>query len=460
MSGSDVAHLLPELVVALTAVAGLLLGSFLPQRRQAPVRWLGVAGAAAGVVLAVVGWSTVPVTAFGSGVVVDQLTGVGRVAVLAATAVVLVLAGDDTAWGFHERETEFAVLVQLAAVGAMLLAGSHDLLLLAAASLLAGAPLYAAAGLRRDGRGTEAALKFFLSGALLGLVLLLGVTLLLGLGRSTAYGALVTALPAASPVGVGVGFVAVTGGLLVTIGGVPGHFWVPDAVDGTPPVTGAFLTTVGKVGGVVAVWRLVDEVMPPRVDAGLVVAVLAVASIVLGTFGAFAQTSLRRLLAYSTVAQVGFLLVPVAVAGRTPLALPALLIYLGGYVVTQLAVFAVLAARPDALEIADQRGLGRDRPGLAAAVIVGLLGLVGTPPTLVFVGKLATFGAAVDGGMAWLAGLAVAASVASLFWSLRWIAPLLTPGDVPVGRVAPRARIVAAVLAVVSVVGAAAGPLL
>ena len=122
---------------------------------------------------------------------------------------------------------------------------------------------------------------------------------------------------------------------------------------------------------------------------------------------------------------------------------------------TNLAVFAVLAARPGAPELADQRGLARRHPVLAVALAAGLLGLVGTPPTVVFAGKLAGFAAAVDGGMTWLAVVGVLNSVASLFYYLRWIAPVFAPGD-PVLRdpVAPRARAVAVVLAVVSVLGA------
>jgi NADH-quinone oxidoreductase subunit N len=245
----------------------------------------------------------------------------------------------------------------------------------------------------------------------------------------------------------------------MTIGGVPAHFWVPDAVDGTSPVSGAVLTTTAKVGGLVAVWRLLVAVPADTVPWPLLVAVLAVASMTLGNLAAFAQTSLRRLLAYSTISQVGYLLVPVAVAARTPLALPALLGYLAAYAVTNLAVFAVVAARPEALEIADQRGLGRRHPVLAVSLVVGLLGLVGTPPTVVFAGKLAGFTAAVDGGMTWLAAVAVLNSVASLVYYLRWIAPLFAAGD-PVLRdpTAPRARAVAVVLAVVSVVGLAAVP--
>lgn len=462
---ADVTTLLPEVVLALGAVLGLLVGSFLTPGREAPVRGIGIAAAVASVVAALVVHGGA--TAFGGTYTVDAATTTVRVLVAGAVAVTLVLAGDvrpgvrnDSFQALDVREpalitgrvdTAFAVLVQLSGVGAMVLGGASDLLLLAAAVLLAGLPLAALAGLARDGRATEAALKYFLTSALFGLVLLTGVTILLGLTGATAYAALGAAGP---PVAAAVALLLVLAGLLMTIGGVPAHFWVPDAVDGTHPVTGAVLTTTAKLGGLVAAWRLLVAVPTTAAPWPLLVAVLAVASMTLGNLAAFAQTSLRRLLAYSTVSQVGYLLVPVAVAGRTPLALPALLGYLAAYAVTNLAVFAVLAARPHALEVADQRGLARRHPVLAVALTIGLLGLVGTPPTVVFAGKLAGFTAAVDGGMTWLAVVAVLNSVASLFYYLRWIAPVFSAGD-PVLRdpVAPRARAVAVVLAVASVVG-------
>ncbi|HEY2223692.1 NADH-quinone oxidoreductase subunit N [Actinomycetospora sp.] len=472
---TDALALLPEIVLALGAVLGLLVGSFSPPGREGGVRGIGiVAAVAAGVVTVARSGAT---TAFGGTYVVDAATDTVRVVVAGAVVATLVLAGDvagnvrkvalqtldvrkaSSITGWTGRtDTAFAVLVQLSAVGAMVLGGASDLLLLAAAVLLAGLPLAALAGLARDGRSTEAALKYFLSSALFGLVLLTGVTVLLGLTGATAYTAL-DRLTGPTAGAAAVALLLVLAGLLMTIGGVPAHFWVPDAVDGTSPVSGAVLTTTAKVGGLVAVWRLLVAVPADTVPWPLLVAVLAVASMTLGNLAAFAQTSLRRLLAYSTISQVGYLLVPVAVAARTPLALPALLGYLAAYAVTNLAVFAVVAARPEALEIADQRGLGRRHPVLAVSLVVGLLGLVGTPPTVVFAGKLAGFTAAVDGGMTWLAAVAVLNSVASLVYYLRWIAPLFAAGD-PVLRdpTAPRARAVAVVLAVVSVVGLAAVP--
>ncbi|MDL5158580.1 NADH-quinone oxidoreductase subunit N [Actinomycetospora termitidis] len=454
----DLLALAPEALLALGAVLGLAVGTWLPPGREGAVRGIGVVAALAAGVVAVA--APVAGPAFGGTFAVDGATAAVRVIVAGAVVVTLVLAGDPSALGgtpdrasptSARVDTAFAVLLQLSAVGAMLLGGATDLLLLASAVLLAGLPLAALAGLARDGRSTEAALKYFLSSALFGLLALAGTTLLLGLAGATAYPAL-AGLTGPAPA---VGIVLVLAGLLMTAGAVPAHFWVPDAVDGTSPVTGAVLTTTAKVGALVALWRLALAV--PGVPVPLLLAIVAVGSMSLGNLAAFAQTSLRRLLAYSTVSQVGYLLVPVVVARETALALPALLGYLAAYVVTNLAVFAVLAARPQALEIGDQRGLARRHPGLAVALAVGLLGLVGTPPTVVFAGKLAGFTAALDGGWAWLAGVAVLNSIASLFYYLRWIAPVFSAGD-PVLRdpVAPRARAVAVVLSAVSLVGTVA----
>ncbi|MBA8824890.1 NADH:ubiquinone oxidoreductase subunit 2 (subunit N) [Saccharopolyspora lacisalsi] len=150
----------------------------------------------------------------------------------------------------------------------------------------------------------------------------------------------------------------------------------------------------------------------------------AAASMTLGNLAAFFQDTVRRLLAYSTIGQVGYLLMAVAVAPRSELALPALLFYLAACAVTNLGAFAVAASFPSATRVSDYRGMGRRHPLLAVSLVICLLGLVGTPPTAVFLGKLAVFTAAVGGGAVWLAVVAVANTVASLFYYLRWIAPV------------------------------------
>jgi NADH-quinone oxidoreductase subunit N len=143
----------------------------------------------------------------------------------------------------------------------------------------------------------------------------------------------------------------------------------------------------------------------------------------LGNLAAFSQTEVLRLLAYSTVSQVGYLFMVVAVAARTDLAVPALAVYLAGYAVTNIGAFAAVAAAPTARTIADWTAAVGRRRWLVVSLVVCLLGLVGTPPTAVFVGKLAVFSAAWDGALVWLVVLAAVNTVASLFYYLRWIAP-------------------------------------
>lgn len=208
-----------------------------------------------------------------------------------------------------------------------------------------------------------------------------------------------------------------TAGLRFKAGGVPAHFWVPDVTDGTSAPVAAFVTTVPKVGALAALFRLLSVGIPAAaVNWPLLVAILAAASMTLGNLAAFFQTSVKRLLAYSAVSQVGYLLMAVAVATSSAMALRSLLFYLAAYALTNLAAFAVVAELPHARTIGSYRGLASRDPGLAAVLAVSLLGLVGTPPTGVFLGKLEVFTAAIDGRYGWLAGLAAVNTVAILFY--------------------------------------------
>ncbi|MFC8429617.1 NADH-quinone oxidoreductase subunit N [Streptomyces sp. NPDC057253] len=414
--------LLPEVLLAASAVLGLLLGAWLPRRRQWLTGALAGTACAVGIVAAAIAAAQPVETAFGASFALDTLTATSRILILGATLLVLALAMPRLY--ADPRETEFYVLLQLASAGALMMAGAQDLLLLAAGYLLASVPAYALAGFRKDGPGTEAALKYYVVGALLGVVMLAGITVLLAAGRVTSYPMLRTELDGAPQGLVAVGTLALLAGILFKAGAVPGHFWVPDAVQGSSAPVAAFLTTIPKIGALAAFHRLAAV---PLADAGLpwaeLLAVLSVASMTLGNLAAFFQQDVRRLLAYSTVSQVGYLLLPVAVVGRTDLDQEALLYYLAGYAVTNLGAFAVVCALPGARTIDDYRGLARAHPALLASLVVCLLGLVGTPPTAVFLGKLEAFSAAFDGGYAWLAVVAAVNTVASLFYYLRWIAP-------------------------------------
>lgn len=430
--------LIPELVLLAGAVLGLLLGSWLPRRRQWVVRLLAAVACVVGLVAAALAMGADPELVFGDSYAVDTATNAVRIIVLAATLLVICLSIETV--GGHRRETEFYVLLLLGALGAIMLVGASDLLLLVAGYLLASIPLYALTGFAKDAPGTEAAMKYYLMGALLGVVMITGVTLLYGAGGATGYRALAQSLPGAPQPAVAVGIVAVLAGLLFKIGAVPAHFWVPDVTQGASTPVAAFVTTIPKIGGLAAAYRLVAEALPGvSVNWPLLLAILATASMTLGNLAAFFQDNVRRLLAYSTISQVGYLLMAVAVATRTDLALPALLFYLAAYAVTNLGAFAVVAEFPRASRIEDYRGLARRHPGLAAVLVVCLLGLVGTPPTAVFLGKLEVFTAAIDGSFTWLAVVAVVNTVASLFYYLRWIAPAFLgrpslPALTPAGR--------------------------
>ncbi|MEU2799579.1 NADH-quinone oxidoreductase subunit N [Streptomyces sp. NPDC007117] len=441
----DLTALIPELALLGAAVIGLLAGSWLPRRRQWAIAVLAAAACAAGLVAtAVTEATTREQTVFSHAFAVDTATFVGRLVVLAALLLVIGMSVESV--HSHRRESEYWVLLLMTGAGTLALIGANDLLMLFAAYLLASVPAYALAGFAKDAPGTEAALKYYLMGALLGTVLLAGTALLYAAGHGTLYRDLKAALPAAPYGLVAVGLVAVLAGLLFKSGAVPAHFWVPDVTDGAPTPVAAYVTTLPKIGGLIAGYRLLHQALPGSdVNWPLLLAILAAATMTLGNLAAFFQTSVKRLLAYSTIGQVGYLLMALAVATRSDLAQQSLLFYLAAYAVTNLGAFAVVTQLPRARTLDDYRGLARRRPGLAAVLLVCLLGLVGTPPTGVFLGKLEIFSATIDGGYTWLAALAVANTVASLFYYLRWLAPLFTTDDVaPAATQAPQGRWAAA----------------
>ena len=413
--------LLPEIVVFLGGLVVLLSGSFLHRQRQWVTRVVAATALAGAITLAVLDLQAPAQTAMAGTFTVDTATGVARVVAALGTLIVLALASDEITGS--PRESETYALLLFATAGTLVLAGADDLLVVTVGFLLASVPLYGLIGIARNERATEAAMKTYLIGALFGIVLLLGVTILFGLSATTAYDQLAERLTDAPAGAVAAGVVAVLAGLMFKAGAVPAHFWVPDAAQGAGGAVAAYLTTVPKIGALIAAYRLI-ALLPDTLAWPLLVAVLAVASMTLGNLAAYWQSDPRRLLGWSTVSQVGYLLVPVAVAGRSDLALPSLLLYLAGYTVTNLAAFAVTTALPDRRDLESYRGLARAQPWLAASLVVALLGLVGTPPTVVFAGKLTTTAAAWDGGYAWLAVVVFVNTLVSLFYYLRWIAPV------------------------------------
>jgi NADH-quinone oxidoreductase subunit N len=418
--------LLPEMLLFVGGLGALIGGSFVPRQRQWLIRVLTAVVLIAAMTAAAVQLAGPAQRAFEGTYTIDTATGVARILAAFGTLLVLALAAEEIAGSARESET-YALLL-FATTGTVVLAGADDLLVLAAGFLLASIPLYGLIGLVNTTAGAEAAMKTYLMGALFGILLLLGVTVLSGVTGTTMYEELEEGLAGAPAVAVAVATVGVVAGLMFKAGGVPAHFWIPDAAQGSSATVATFLTTVPKIGALIAVYRLVG-VLPDTASWPLLVALFAVASMTLGNLAAYWQNDPRRLLGWSTVSQVGFLLVPIVVTGRSNLALPSLLAYLAGYTVTNIAAFAIPAALPDRRDLAAYRGLASQRPWLAAALLVALLGLVGTPPAAVFVGKLTTAAAAWDGGYSWLAVVVFVNTVLSLFYYLRWIVPTYRHAD-------------------------------
>ncbi len=460
--GADLLALLPEALLFLGGMVTLVGGSFTPRTRQWRLRLVAAAATVGSLVAGLAAWGDPARSVLSGTFTVDASTGAARATVTVSLLLILLIAAGELR--DHPRESETYSLLLFGGAGSLLLAGCTDLATLVVAFLLSSIPLYGLVGIVARPDSPEAALKTYLFGALFGILLMLGAVVLYGLAGRTGYPSLGAELPGAPAGAVGAGAVLVLMGLLFKAGGVPAHFWVPDATQGASVTAAAFLTTVPKIGALVAITRLVD-VLPGELRWATVLGVLAVASMTIGNLAALAQNDVRRLLGWSTVSQVGYLLAAAAVAGISDLGRPALLFFLAGYAFTNLAAFAVAAAAPDRRALEHWAGFASTRPVLTGALVVALLGLVGTPPTAVFVGKLTTMGATWDAGLAWLAVALAVNTVVSLFYYLRWIRAALRPAaqvgePAPAGHGALDARTAAFVAAAATIVmGLAAGPL-
>lgn len=417
-----IGDIVPELILLVGAVCVLLYSLFTPQRMQ----WIAalialVLVAAAGVATASMLGGAQRLT-FSSTYAVDAAAVWGKLVVLAVTALTV---GLSIEWFRTDpRHGEFYTLLLFSSLGAVVLAGAADLMELALGVLLSSATGYALAGYHRRSReSSEAAIKYFLLGALANGVMLYGIVLLFGLAASTTYPGLRQGLAGAHvlPLGVGAGLLVV--GLAFKMGAVPAHTWMPDVADGAPAPAAAFLTAAPKVGALIALARLVLILPEATIAWRPLIAVLAALTMTVGNLAALWQENVRRLLGWSAVSQTGYGLLGVVALGRSDLALPAILYFLAAYALANLAAFGVvvelrgLRARPG------YDGLARVRPALTAALAVSFLSFIGIPPLAGFAAKLTLFGAAIEAGYTWLAVLAVANTVVSLAYYGRVLGP-------------------------------------
>lgn len=412
--GSDLGSLLPEIILVITGVLALVAGML---RRHAWALPIVVAGSllAAGFTLPLIGTQT---TLFMGTYRVDDLAVWAKLILLPANALLALLAAAEVRG--TDREATVYSLLAFVTVGALALAGAGDLMILVLGLLLSSLGSFALVAYPRDDRATEAAMKYFVFGAVSGAVMIFGLTYWFGAAGSTLLVDL--ARLNEQPFAAAFGLVAVLVGLGYKAAIAPFHFWAPDAYDGAPVAIAAYLSVVTKVGAIFGLAVIVGNLPLAVVDWRPIIAVLAVASMTYGNLAALPQTNVVRLLAYSSIAQAGYFLLGVAAIGQSDLAVSSLVVFAAAYSAMNLGAFAITLGV--GRDLAAFEGLGRSRPWTGAAMVVFLLSLVGVPPLAGFAGKLLLFGAAIDAGMTWLAIVAILNSVLSLAVYLRVIVPM------------------------------------
>ena len=411
----DLRLLTPELIVAAGAMALMLWGT--GGSRGRAVRWAGV------LVLAAALWEVLMLGAAGEGVgamyVRDGLTVVLQVTALLAALLASALGGSYVERAALEAG-EFHALLLVTALGAMVMAASRDLIMLFLGLETLSIPLYVLAAFARgDRRAQEAGMKYFLLGAFSTAFFLYGIALIFGAAGSTALSTVATAPPSLL-LRIGMGLLLVGLGFKAAV--VPFHAWAPDVYEGAPlPVT-AYMAVIAKVGAFAALLRVMPAVLRSGGDEWIaVLGALSVLTMVLGNFAALLQPGVKRLLAYSSIAHAGFMLIGVAVG--TAEGAGAVAFYLVAYTLMTLGAFGVILMLErrgeEADQIADLTGLAWRSPALAVAMAVFMVSLAGLPPTAGFIAKFYVFAAALDAGQTALAVIGVLTSVVSAYFYLR-----------------------------------------
>lgn len=454
-------RIVPELTVLGGGVSILLFALFAPRALQ----W--VCGAAAILVLLIAGVFAArdlgpPAIAVFSGTYAVDGAALWTKIILLGTALITVLL--SLQWFRTDpRHGEYYTLLLFSTLGAVLMAGALDIMELILAALLSSATGFVLAAFHRSSKASgEAAIKYYLLGALTNGAFLYGTAILFGLAGSTTYSAIRDGLATVDPGwALGIATALIVLGLCFKMGAAPAHQWMPDVAEGAPAPAAAFLTVAGKVGALLALARLVT-LLPEGIGWRPLVAVLAASTMTLGNLAALWQDDVRRLLGWSGVSQTGYGLMAVVALERSSLALPALLFFFLAYALGNLAAFGVVVTLRGLTDRRGFRGLARTRPYLAAALIVSFLSFIGIPPLGGFTAKVLLFAASVEAGYTWLAVLAVANTVVSVAYYARVMGPIFfeDPDALPatLGRAAGAGALACAV-AVIGV-GLAAEPFL
>ena len=428
MTSSDLLTLLPELVLVVWASGLLLADLFIPKDRKGWTAFLAAIGLALAMGFALAQGSGLG-AAFGGMVVSDGFATFAEV-LLALSGVFGILLAYDYLRRFEMVRGEYYTLLLFSVVGMMLMAKAADLMVMFLAVELLSLPLYVLAGLGRPKAvGEEASLKYFLLGAFAAAFFVYGIALTYGATRTTVIADIAAAVANGTAKTT---LLALGGGLMLVglgfkIAAVPFHMWTPDVYEGAPSPVTAFMAVGAKVAGFAALMRVLVLALPALgAQFTPVIWGLAFLSMLGGNLAALAQDNIKRMLAYSSIAHVGYMLVAVVAFADerlAPVAVAAVLFYLAAYAVMNFGAWAVVVALERAegkgLAIADYAGLGRKHPWLALAMTVFMLSFAGFPPTVGFVGKFYLFRVALDAGYIGLAIVGILASVVSVYYYMR-----------------------------------------
>ena len=430
LTPADYSTIWPLIFLTVWASALLLVDLFIPKERKGIIALLSALGLALtlGLTLAQIGQG---ITGFSGMVVLD-----GFAVFVNALLLVSGLLGIALAYGYVKRmgleRGEYYTLLLFSVIGMMLMAQAADLIVVFLALELLSIPLYVLAAFARPRvESEEAGLKYFLLGAFATGFVVYGTALVFGAtGSTNLAGILSFAAPGASNLLLlSIGAALILVGFGFKVAAVPFHMWTPDVYQGAPSAVTAFMSSGAKIAGFAALLRVFATAFPSiAVDMTGILWALAALTMILGNVVAIAQTNIKRLLAYSSIAHAGYILMafvpygdPDPVVRNTSIA--AGLFYLVAYAITNFGAWGVVIALEKSegrgLEIGDYAGLSRKHPALAAAMTVFMLSLIGLPPTIGLVGKVYLFRAVIDGGFYGLALIGVLTSLISAYYYLR-----------------------------------------
>jgi NADH-quinone oxidoreductase subunit N len=420
---TDLQAIMPMLIVTLSAIVTMLAEAFRPKGERVPMGGLGIIGLIGATIASLLLWNR---DAVAFGVVRADNFSLFINITLALVGILTILFSSEVIDREELPSGEYYTLVLFGIAGMMLMAAATDLLVIFLALEILSLAVYVLTGIRRSSEaGAEGAFKYFLLGAFSSAFFLYGIAMAFAVAGSTRLDRISAAVAerGASPdiiVLVAMGLLMV--GFAFKVSAVPFHMWTPDAYQGAPTVVTGFMSTGVKAAAFAAFVRVfLSAFASIKAEWQPLLVIIAIATMVVGTVVGVAQSNVKRMLAYSSIAHAGYLLI--GLISATSVGKAAILFYLLSYAVTNLGAFgvvALLATRTNPHdEVRDFTGLWYERPGLATLMTVFLLSLGGFPPTAGFIGKWYIFASAVQEGYFWLAIIGVLTSVISVFFYLR-----------------------------------------